>query len=70
MLDFMVFENGEIQKYVCNQVCRVIVYSSCYNLDGMSVYPKRDNYIMCVSCANFKGTENYLAVFKYVSKTI
>ena len=70
MLGFMVFKNGEIQKYICNQVCRVVVHSSCYTLDGMSIYPKRANDIMCASCANSKGTENYLAVFKYVGKII
>lgn len=70
MLGFMVFKNGEIQQYICNQVCRVVVHSSCCTLDGMSVYPKRATDIMCASCANSKGTEDYLAVFKYVGKII
>ena len=52
-------------RYVCNQVCRVNVHPTCYTLDGVGVYPKRSTDIMCASCANAKGTENYLAIFKY-----
>lgn len=70
MLGFMIFENGKIDKYICNQVCRVKVCSGGYTLDGMGVYPKKVTDIMCVSCANSKGTENYLAIFKYVGETI
>ena len=70
MLGFMIFKNGKIYKYVCNQVCRVMVHPTCYTLDGLSVYPKRTTDIICASCANDKGTENYLAIFKYVGETI
>ena len=52
-------------QYTCIQVCRVNVHSTCYTLDGIGVYPRRSTDIMCVSCANAKGTENYLAIFKY-----
>lgn len=70
ILGFMIFKNGKIDKYRCNQVCRVKVYPSSYILDGMGIYPKKVTDIMCVSCANDTGTENYLAVFKYVGETI
>lgn len=55
-------------QYTCIQVCRVNVHSTCYTLDGVGIYPKRSTDIMCVSCANPSGTENYLAVFKYKGK--
>lgn len=65
---FMVMPNGDTIQYVCNQVCRVMVHPTCYTLDGMSVYPRSSTDIMCISCANPQGTENYLAVFKYKGK--
>ena len=52
-------------QYTCIQVCRVNVHPTCYTLDGVGIYPKRSTDIMCASCANAKGTENYLAIFKY-----
>lgn len=58
----------ETTQYVCNQVCRVMVHSSSYTLDGVGVYPRRTTDIMCVSCANSKGTEDYLAVFKFIGR--
>lgn len=64
MVGFLITAKGTSQ-YVCIQVCRVNVHPTCYTLDGIGVYPKRTTDIMCVSCANTKGTENYLAIFKY-----
>lgn len=68
MLGFLCMPNGEVIKYECNQVCHVMVHPNCYTLDGMSVYPRSSSDIMCISCANPQGTENYLAVFKYKGK--
>ena len=64
MVGFLVTPK-ETYQYTCVQVCRVNVHSTCYTLDGIGVYPRRSTDIMCVSCANAKGTENYLAIFKY-----
>lgn len=68
MIGYMVMPNGETTQYMCNQVCHVMVHPSCYTLDGCSVYPRSSTDILCVSCANASGTENYLAVFKYKGK--
>lgn len=64
MVGFLVTPKVTYQ-YVCIQVCRVNVHPTCYTLDGVGIYPKRSTDIMCASCANAKGTENYLAIFKY-----
>lgn len=64
MLGFLVTAKGT-SEYVCNQVCRVKVHTGGYTLDGLGVYPKLYTDIMCASCANKQGTENYLAMFKY-----
>ena len=68
MLGFMVMPSGETLKYECNQVCHVMVHTTCYTLDGIGVYPRSSTDVMCVSCVNPQGTENYLAVFKYKGK--
>lgn len=63
---FIVREKETLQ-YNCIFVARVYVNRSSYICNGASVYPKQAD-IMMVSCVNAKGTENYLAYFKYAGK--
>ena len=63
---FIVKEKETLQ-YNCLYVAHVYVNRSSYICNGQSVYPKQGD-IMMVSCANAKGTENYLAYFKYAGK--
>lgn len=65
---FMVRPDGTKERYVCNQVARVDVHRNGYTLDGQGIYPRSATDIICVCCANARGTENYWAVFKYKGK--
>lgn len=55
------------EQYKCLYVARVYVNRSSYTQNGISFYPKQGD-IMCVSCVDSKGKENYLAYFKYAGK--
>ena len=65
---FFVKADGKTDRYVCNQVARVDVHRHGYTLDGQGIYPHSATDIICICCANSKGTENYWAVFKYKGK--
>lgn len=64
---FMV-QKKETTCYRCNQLLRVYALSNCYKCDGQVIYPKQATDIFCVCCADAKGTENYMAIFKQTGK--
>lgn len=64
---FLITEQGT-ERYQCYMMVRCYCTGYAYVLDGQALFPHHATDIICASCANYDGSEVYLAFFKLVGR--